>query len=54
MYSLYYYSLLIIGTILFQIMYIIALIPDKKGFTLASVISGHVPEGSLLFRHQNL
>ena len=31
--------------------YIITLIPDKKWFTLASLISGHVSEGSLLFRH---
>jgi hypothetical protein len=30
---------------------IITLIPDKKWFTLASGISGHVSEGSLLFGH---
>jgi len=53
-YSLYYCSLLIIGIVLFKIVYIITVIPDKKCFTLASGNSGHVSEGSLLFRHQNL
>ena len=36
-----------------NIVYIITIITNKL-FTLASGISGHVSEGSLLLRHQNL
>jgi hypothetical protein len=49
--SFCYCLLLIIQITLFQIVYIITLMQDKKIFTLASGISGRVSEGSLLFQH---